>query len=165
MSGIRKNDFEELINSIYQTHCVLQENALKTINYNLTVRNWLIGCYIIEFEQSGKDRAKYGTSLLEEIAKKLKNKGLKGFSISALKNHRTFYLYYPQIRQSLIGEFQNLEFQDKSSIPIKYLFQASWKESIWKFSEKRNQPIFIILNINLKWLKHHPQKFSYSIPT
>ena len=101
-----KNDFDELVNSIYQTHCVLQENAAKAINYNLTVRNWLIGCYIVEFEQNGEDRAKYGTSLLEEIANKLKNKGLKGFSISALKNHRTFYLYYPQISQSVIGELE-----------------------------------------------------------
>ena len=119
MLGIKKNDFEELVDSIYQTHCVLQENAAKAINYNLTVRNWLIGCYIIEFEQNGEDRAKYGTGLLEEVAKKLKNKGLKGFSISALKNHRTFYLYYPQISQSVIGELQILEFQDKISTPIK----------------------------------------------
>ena len=112
MSEIRKNNFEELVDNIYQTHCVLQENAAKAINYNLTVRNWLIGCYIIEFEQNGEDRAKYGVALLEEISKRLKNKGLKGFSISALKNHRTFYLYYPQISQSLIGLLQNIEFQE-----------------------------------------------------
>ena len=123
MSGIRKNSFEELVNSIYQTHRVLQENAAKAINYNLTVRNWLIGCYIIEFEQNGEDRAKYGTGLLEEIAKKLKNKGLKGFSISAMKNHRSFYLCYPQISQSVIGLLQDIDFQEKmlqkTSISVK----------------------------------------------
>jgi len=108
---IRKNTLEELINNIYQTHCILQENAAKAINYNLTIRNWLIGCYIIEFEQNGSDRAKYGTGLLEEIVKELKNKGLKGFSLSAMKNHRTFYLYYPQISQSVIGLLQSIDFQ------------------------------------------------------
>ena len=60
-----------MVNGIYQTHCVLQENAAKAINYNQTVRNWLIGCYIIEYKQNGDDKAKYGTGLLEEIAKKL----------------------------------------------------------------------------------------------
>ena len=64
-----KNTFEELVNSIYLTHCVLQGNAIKAINYNLTVRNWLIGCYIIEYEQNGDDRAKYGTKrTIEHLA-------------------------------------------------------------------------------------------------
>jgi len=34
----------------------------------LTIRNWLIGYYIVEFEQNGKDRAEYGISLLKSIA-------------------------------------------------------------------------------------------------
>ena len=37
------NDFDKLINSVYQTHYLLQENAVKAINFNLTVRNWLVG--------------------------------------------------------------------------------------------------------------------------
>jgi len=112
---LRKHNFEELVNSIYQTHYLLQENAAKAINYNLTVRNWLVGHYIVEFEQNGQDRAKYGENLIEELAAKLKIKGLKGFSISALKNHRTFYLYYPQISQSVIGLSQNINFQENTS--------------------------------------------------
>jgi len=58
MTLIRGNNFEELVNSIYQTYCFLQENAIKAINYNLTVRNWLIGCYIFEFEQDGNSNNK-----------------------------------------------------------------------------------------------------------
>ena len=112
MSLIRKNNFEELVNSIYQTHCVLQENAAKAINYNLTVRNWLIGCYVIEFEQNGEDRAKYGTGLLEEIAEKLKNKGLKGLHRRALNTCRLFYQTYPQIWLTLSAELQNIQYTD-----------------------------------------------------
>jgi predicted nuclease of restriction endonuclease-like (RecB) superfamily len=103
----RKNDFEGLVNIVYQTHCILQENAAKAVNYNLTIRNWLIGCHIVEYEQNGQDKAKYGDRLIDEMALKLKSKGLRGFSVSALKNHRAFYLTYPQIRQSVIGELQN----------------------------------------------------------
>ena len=61
-------NFDELLSNIYQTHNILQENAAKAIDYNLTIRNWLIGCYIVEYEQNGEDRAKYGASLLEEIS-------------------------------------------------------------------------------------------------
>lgn len=111
MASPKKNDFDNLINSIYQTHCVLQENAAKAVNHYLTVRNWLVGCYIVEYEQHGLDRAKYGTGLLDEMALKLKAKELKGFSVSALKNHRAFYSTYPQIRQSVIGELKTSDIQ------------------------------------------------------
>ena len=114
--NIKKNSFEELVNSIYQTHCVLQENAIRNVNLNLTIRNWLIGHYIVEYEQDGQDRAKYGDNLIGELSAKLKIKGLKGFSVSAIKNHRTFYLYYPQISQSVIGLLQDADIQDKASI-------------------------------------------------
>ena len=108
MTVTKGNDFEKLVDSIYQTHCALLGNVLKTINYNLTIRNWLVGCYIVEFEQNGRDRAKYGDNLIEDLAVKLKNKGLKGFSGSALKNHRTVYLYYPQISQSVTSLLRNI---------------------------------------------------------
>ena len=120
MSLIRKNNFEELVTSIYQIHCVLQENAIRNINLNLTIRNWLVGHYIVEYEQGGQDRAKYGENLIGELAKKLKIKGLKGFSVSAMKNHRTFYLCYPQISQSVIGFLQNVDIQNNISPSIAF---------------------------------------------
>ena len=118
---IRKNNFEELVNSIYQTHCILQENAAKAINYNLTIRNWLIGCHIVEFEQNGEDKAKYGTGLLEEIANKLKNKGLKGLHRRALNTCRIFYQTYPQIWLTLSAELQNAKYSDTLPIPAERL--------------------------------------------
>ena len=53
----KNNNFEGLIENVYQTHCLLQENAAKAVNFNLTVRNWLVGWYIVEYEQNGEDRA------------------------------------------------------------------------------------------------------------
>lgn len=100
---VKHQSFDQLIDNVYQTHCQLQQNAKKVVNIHLTIRNWLVGYYIVEFEQNGEDRAKYGTNLIGKLASKLKEKGLKGFSVSALKNHRTFYLLYPQISQSVIS--------------------------------------------------------------
>jgi predicted nuclease of restriction endonuclease-like (RecB) superfamily len=105
----RKNNFDDLVDNIYQTHCALQDNAARAINYGLTIRNWLVGHHIVEFEQNGRDRAKYGDNLISELAIKLKKKGMKGLSITALKDHRTFYIYYPQISQSVISLLKSME--------------------------------------------------------
>jgi predicted nuclease of restriction endonuclease-like (RecB) superfamily len=117
----KKNNFETLIDNVYQTHCILQGNAAKAVDYNLTVRNWFIGCYIVEFEQNGEDRAKYGAGLLDEIAKVLKNKGLKGLHRRALNTCRIFYQTYPQIWLTLSAELQNNQIINSLPIPVEYL--------------------------------------------
>ena len=108
------NNFKELIDNVYQTHSLLQQNAQKAINLNLTIRNWLIGCYIVEFEQNGEDRAKYGTRLLVEMAKSIKSKGIKGLDVRTLRSCRIFYNAYPQIRQTVFAELQK-----KLPVPIR----------------------------------------------
>ena len=57
-------NFNKFISQLNQTHVSFQQNAFQSVNLRLTVRNWLIGFYIVEFEQSGKDRAKYGEKLI-----------------------------------------------------------------------------------------------------
>jgi len=106
MSLVTQHNFEELIHNVYQTHCILQDNTTKVINLNLSIRNWLIGCHIVEFEQNREDRAKYGANLLEEIAKQLKSKGLKGLHRRALNTCRLFYTIYPQIWLTLSAKLK-----------------------------------------------------------
>jgi predicted nuclease of restriction endonuclease-like (RecB) superfamily len=108
MKITKQTNFEKLINNVYKAHHLLQQNAQKTTNLNLTMRNWLIGYYIMEFEQNGEDRAQYGANLLENMAKNIKAKNIKGLSIRTLRNCRMFYISYPQIRQSATAELQNL---------------------------------------------------------
>ena len=120
-----QNNFKELIDNVYQTHSLLQQNAQKAINLNLTIRNWLIGCYIVEFEQNGEDRAKYGTRLLEEMAKSLKIKGIKGLNSRALRNCRLFYVSYPQIWRTVTAKLQQVDLVDVKS-------KTSKDISIWR---------------------------------
>ncbi|MDR1416331.1 MAG: PDDEXK nuclease domain-containing protein, partial [Prevotellaceae bacterium] len=108
MKVIKRNDFDELIDKVYQVHYVLQRNAQKAVNLNLTIRNWITGCYIVEFEQNGEDRAKYGTRLLEEMAKRIKAKGVKGLDAQSLRICRAFYSVYPQLLQSISQKIQSL---------------------------------------------------------
>jgi len=70
----------------------------------LTIRNWLIGFYIVEFEQNGKDRAEYGLDLLAKISLKI---NIKGLSAPELSRCRQFYKTYPQILGTLSQEFKS----------------------------------------------------------
>ena len=45
--------FTELIKVIENTSNQLQKRALNSVNQLLVIRNWLIGCYIVEYEQKG----------------------------------------------------------------------------------------------------------------
>lgn len=100
--------FEILVNKIQEAHRTLQENAVNSINRHLTIRNWLIGFYIIEFEQKGEDRAKYGEKLLPELVKVI---AIKGLSETNLKFSRQFYLVYPQIGQVIADQLTSIGFK------------------------------------------------------
>ena len=148
MEAVKHNNFEDLIDNVYQTHCLLQQNVQKAINLNLTVRNWLIGCYIVEFEQNGEDRAKYGTRLLEEMAKSVKIKGIKGLNSRALRNCRLFYVSYPQIWRSVTAKFQQVVFEtikpdSSKSLPI-------WRSVTAKLETTLSTPIKQILSVELQ---------------
>jgi predicted nuclease of restriction endonuclease-like (RecB) superfamily len=96
-------NFERLIQTFEQIHNHLQGYAVSTVNQSLTIRNWLFGQYIVEYEQNGEDRAKYGTELLKNIASRLLSRNIKGLSDRSLRNCRQFYLVYPQINQVISG--------------------------------------------------------------
>lgn len=103
-------NFNALVSLVEQTHQHFQEQAVKAVNISLTIRNWLVGYYIVEFEQKGEDRASYGEKLLKSISDKLSSKGL---SETNLKLARQFYQTYPQI-----GSFVKSNFLDYLPISL-----------------------------------------------
>ncbi|GHT00932.1 hypothetical protein AGMMS49525_00390 [Bacteroidia bacterium] len=105
---IDNNGFEQLILKISQVHDELQRGAAQVVNKFLTVRNWLFGYYIVEYEQNGEDRANFGETLIDEISKSLREKGIKGVAPTPLRLCRTFYLTYPQFQPTLSVEMQNI---------------------------------------------------------
>ncbi len=97
-------NFNHLVNTIQDTHLYLQAAAAKAVNMPMTIRNWLIGYYIVEFEQNGEDRAKYGYKLIKNLEQQLSRNGFNGFSFTNLNLYRQFYLIYPEIIQT-VSEF------------------------------------------------------------
>lgn len=95
------HSFDDLAGVIRNTHDAAQTSAVKAINRMQTMRNWLIGYYIVEFEQHGRDRAEYGTGLLKKLEERVNRKGL---TETLFKWARKFYQRYPQMAENLIGE-------------------------------------------------------------
>jgi len=99
-------NYSSLIKPITGATVRLQENVATVANQALVMRNWLVGAWLVEFEQSGKDRAKYGQKLLESVAADLAKMGIKGLTDPrVLRDCRVLYRVYPQIRGSLTREF------------------------------------------------------------
>ena len=91
-------NFEELVIQIKSIGEALQQDARVVINRNITTKAWLTGYYIVEYEQHGNDRAKYGDNLLQNLSKRL---GGKSYSATNLRSYRLFYKLYPELRPVL----------------------------------------------------------------
>ena len=75
-----------------------RESAARSVNAAMTAAYWLIGRRIIEFEQSGEQRAEYGAALIERLAEDLTVQFGRGFSLRNIYNMRLFYLAHPTDR-------------------------------------------------------------------
>ena len=87
--------FDHLSELVLQLHDSAYSATVKAINRFATIRNYVIGFYIVEYEQHGNDRAKYGDRLLKRLAESVNKRGINE---TILKNCRRFYLSYPQIK-------------------------------------------------------------------
>ena len=90
-------DFSTLSVGIAGLDRIFRRAAIQTVNSALTARNWLIGCYIVEYEQSGADRAKYGERLVRSLVEELRLRDVRGMSFTNLNLFRQFYLSYPHL--------------------------------------------------------------------
>ncbi len=118
--------FDELAQSVLQTHQTAQSGAIRAVNQMATLRNWLIGCYIVEYEQRGSDRAKYGERLLKRLEERVNTKGLNETLFLAA---RRFYSFYPQI-----GEL--FELRIRPTVSDKLIVPSSISATLSPKSEK-----------------------------
>lgn len=89
-----QTSYNELLNTIGSTIETARHNAVKAVNHELVKANWEIGRHIVEFEQLGEERAEYGSNLLSNLSKDLKQRFGKGFGRRNILDMRRFYLAY-----------------------------------------------------------------------
>ncbi len=148
--------FDVFVNSIEQTHQYFFQRAIQAVNVALTLRNWLIGCYIVEFEQNGADRAKYGTRLVDSLADRLKNKGLGNRN---LKLFRQFYLAYPELYPA-IHKLAHLS--HKPFFEIMQLSTAQLDTTTKSENEIVQSPTARLEQRNTNYLQHLVQQISFT---
>ncbi|MFP4642689.1 MAG: YhcG family protein [Dehalococcoidia bacterium] len=101
-------DFSALVAAIRQVDENLAAQASRAVNVSLTLRNWLIGAYIAEYELSGADRASYGDNLLDELSKELHRHKISNSGRRQLYNYLAFYRAYPQIVRTVPTQTRHL---------------------------------------------------------
>lgn len=109
--------FEHLTQLVEQVHNSAYSSSVKAINRFATIRNYIIGYYIVEYEQNGSDRAKYGDKLLKRLADRINKRGINE---TLLKVSRAFYNNYPLVRLYLEGKSATVSHQlsdEKSATP------------------------------------------------
>lgn len=102
-------DIENISIQIEHIHSYFSDYANRQVNYAYTLRNWLIGMYLFQIEQKGKERAEYGEKIYKNLAKKIKEKNIKGMSFMMLHSFKNFFLTYPSIIQLVTEQFQSFE--------------------------------------------------------
>ncbi|MHC4882845.1 MAG: PDDEXK nuclease domain-containing protein [Planctomycetota bacterium] len=101
-----KFDFQHLVRQIKDIHDNLLKQATKAVNVGLTLRNWLIGMHIAEYELKGIDRAVYGDRLITDLSKQLTALEITSCDRRQLYRYLAFYRTYPQIAGSLPPQFK-----------------------------------------------------------
>ena len=83
----------------------------RTVNTTQVVANWLVGRELVEEEQQGRRKARYGDELLRTIAGRLQTSFGGGYSHTNLKLFRQFYQRYPRLLDGPIGHTLRDQFQ------------------------------------------------------
>jgi len=98
--------FDRLVDALAAVQAKARDAAARSIDEILTLRNWLIGAWIVAYEQEGADRARYGQGLIDALAAAFKGRGVQGLSGRNLRNCRQIVLTWPRlgIRQTPSGE-------------------------------------------------------------
>lgn len=138
--------FQSLVDLCCKTHEEMQAHAVRSVNLTLVVRNWLVGWYIVEYEQSGSDRANYGASTLKQLSKALKRTIPRGFSVDSLEQMRRFYRAYGDVPNS-----------DEKSETASRIFMPRISETLSRISQENlswiDEPaiIQIVKRFSLSW--------------
>ena len=103
-------NFENLSETLLNLNKVFEDGTAKAINRNITARNWLVGYYIVNYEQNSKDRAEYGEKIIRKLADRLNKKSL---SYRNLQLYKQFYLEFKvlesPIKTYILDEFKSEE--------------------------------------------------------
>ena len=98
-------DYDGLLGEVVSLLETSRRMTVRAVNAVMTAAYWEIGRRIVQVEQGGKERAAYGSQLIERLSADLSKRFGRGFSRANLEYMRRFYECWP-IPQALSGEFK-----------------------------------------------------------
>ena len=131
----------ELIQKISEIIVSTRSLAFRSVDMLQVSMNFAIGQRIVEHEQEGEQRAKYGQRTLELLADTLTHEFGKGFSLTNLKLMRQFYLtYHSRIGQTASDQSLYQVAEKTLSIKLPALSPISWSHycELLILSDKNN---------------------------
>ena len=132
---IESNEFQNLFDKSKQLIDSARSNMGQMANVITVLTNFLLGRYIVEQEQQGAERAKYGAKVLDSLSSYLTEEYGRGFSRSNVAGMRQFYMAYKdrenEIIQSGIGQFDQAFGIVQSGIGQ---LEATYKKNPFKLS-------------------------------
>lgn len=134
-------EYVKLVSQISDLWEVAKTKAATAINTELLDANWKTGQYIVEFEQGGNTKAKYGDKLLVNLSKDLIRIKGRGFSRSVLNYMRKFYLAFPKcatVSHKLTWSHYIELLKCDDPMEMQFYMQECIKER-WKVRELRRQ--------------------------
>ena len=135
------SEYKRLVSLISGLWEKAKEKAALAINSELLDANWQTGRYIVEFEQGGNAKARYGEQLITNLAKDLTRLKGRGFSRSNLIYMRKLYLTFPKsetLSHQLTWShyFELLKCDDE--LEMQFYMKECIKEG-WKVRELKRQ--------------------------
>ena len=116
--NISNGNLKEFVNEIRGIIDQARNHAARSVDQARVVMYWNIGKRIFEKEQQGKERADYGSFLLETLSKNLTPVYGSGFSVRQLEICRKFYRTYP-IANALCSQLNWSQYKLLIAIPDK----------------------------------------------
>ena len=116
--NISNGNLKEFVDEIRGIIDQARNHAARSVDQARVVMYWNIGKRIFEKEQQGKERADYGSFLLETLSKNLTPVYGSGFSVRQLEICRKFYRTYP-IANTLCSQLNWSQYKLLIAIPDK----------------------------------------------
>lgn len=146
LAGISNVEINVLYGKVTKHIDNARSNIVRSIDNEMVNAYWCIGRDIIEEEQRGQNRAKYGAHLLQLLSEKLTIKYGRGFSLPTLKNARQFYLVYQN--------YPPISYASRSQLAEKTLnSNLGWVHyrALMRISDTNARSFYEIEAINKNW--------------
>ncbi len=141
MSTTNGSSYDSLLAHIGEALESGRKKAASRINEAIVETYWIIGKYIVDFEQAGNEKAEYGSETLKRLSKDLTLRYGNGFGLSNVTKMRKLYQAYP-ILQTLSAKLSWSHYVELLKIddPIERSFYLKeCEQENWGVRELRRQ--------------------------